>query len=90
LHGAATGHSGFSGAGGLLRDCSGTLICGYTCKIAYKPTRRRFGWERPELVRAFVPWSLHLPKREGEISWQSPKKKDRSIFSSCTQTKGPG
>ena len=30
LHGAATGHSGKSGAGGLLRDCSGTWICGYT------------------------------------------------------------
>ena len=35
LHGAATGHSGKSGAGGLLRDCSGTWICGYTCKIAF-------------------------------------------------------
>ena len=30
LHSAATGHSGKSGAGGLLRDCSGTWICGYT------------------------------------------------------------
>ncbi|KAG2269799.1 hypothetical protein Bca52824_064354 [Brassica carinata] len=28
LHGAATGHSGKSGAGGLLRDCSGTWIYG--------------------------------------------------------------
>lgn len=31
LHGAVTGHSGKSGAGGLLRDSSGTWICGYTC-----------------------------------------------------------
>jgi hypothetical protein len=43
LHGAATGHSGKSGAGGLLRDCSGTWICGYTCKISLRAYKLSFG-----------------------------------------------
>nr|VDD24014.1 unnamed protein product [Brassica rapa] len=44
LHGAATGHSGKSGAGGLLRDCSGTWIYGYTCKIAFSTSLQASLW----------------------------------------------
>ena len=42
--GAATGHSGKSGAGGLLRDCSGTWIYGYICKIAFSTNLKASLW----------------------------------------------
>ncbi|XP_019101830.1 PREDICTED: uncharacterized protein LOC109133289 [Camelina sativa] len=57
LHGAATGHSGKSGAGGLFRDCSGTWIYGYTCKIAFSTSLQASLWFSFQLrLRELFPW----------------------------------